>query len=346
MKRPLFFASLFAALGWILSGATLIVSAQTSDPALATERGLQYFREKLDAGVLPGDGAFKNHAAISALVGMAFLSNGSTPYDGPDAKYVRMCLLALKKQVRDNGLIASEGVSEQSMMYAHGFALTFFAECYGMCHTQSELSNTIGDAELRGIIEKGIELIVAAQNQDGGWRYSVVPKDEDVSVSACLLVALRACRNAGIDAPAETVERGIDYLLQCQNPDGGFRYRLAEGPSAYPRSAAVVAALCAAGEYETEPVQKALRYLDKFPAGAYPTSDGYYFYAQYYAVQAYRLCATNEAWSAWYATAAEELCRTQRSNGAWSSAISIDYATASAIIVLTAPKNFLPVFER
>lgn len=322
-------------------------------PEFTAERGLQYFRRKLDAGIMPGDGAYKNDVAVTALTGMAFLASGSTPEEGKDSVQAQRCLDFILKNVQKSGIIAQKDASLQGMVYAHGFAVTFLAECLGM---------TAEDEKLRVILEKAVLCIVNAQGKNGGWRYSFTPGEEDVSVTACMLTALRACRNAGIRVPADTVRNGILYILSCQNPDGGFRYRLADGPSAYPRSAAAVAGLCAAGTYESPEIQRALNYMKRFSSDFDSESrmDGYYFYAQYYAVQAYFLTEPQNSekdentsdfqnaagFEEWYTQAVRKLQQEQKPDGSWNSAISTDYATAMALIVLQMKNNYLPIFTR
>ena len=303
----------------------------------SVDRGLSYFREKLDRGTMPGDGAFRNDSAITALTGMAFLSSGSTPTEGPDAASVQKCVDFILKNQRKNGILASPAASEQGTVYAHGFAVTFLAECLGM---------SPDDARLRAVLEKGVDLIVRAQGPNGGWRYSFQPGEEDVSVTACFLTALRACRNAGVSVPSETVQKGVEYLLKCQNSDGGFRYRLTPGPSAYPRTAAAVTGLCAAGIYDSPEIQRALIYLQNSASGA-PDEDGYWFYAQYYAVQAFRLTdVPPEVWRPWFTRLVERLRETQKPDGSWNSTISLDCATAMALIALQAETNYLPIFQK
>ena len=76
-------------------------------------------------------------------------------------------------------------------------------------------------------------------------------------------MALRAAHNAGLFVPAETVDRATDYVMRCQNADGGFMYMLsAGGDSHFPRSAAAVVALNSAGIYSGPEITKALDYLD------------------------------------------------------------------------------------
>ncbi len=309
----------------------------------AVEYGLNYFRKRLDAGIMPGDGAFRNDVGITALVGMAFLSSGSTPLEGPDAKYAARCVDLILEKARPNGILAGNSASEQGIAYAHGFAMTFLAECLGMSEQ---------DEVIRSVLEKAILRIVEAQGENGGWRYSFFPGEEDVSVTACHLTALRACRNAGLSIPAETVENGINYLLRCQNLDGGFRYRLAAGPSALPRSAAAVSGLCAAGKYDSPQIREAMEYLRNAlrDSQAVSPNDGYFHYAQYYAVQAFRLTLAPERREDFgeesFCQFLRALLHEQRPDGSWPSTISVDCATAMALIALQMENDYLPIFQR
>lgn len=325
------FASQFASAQTPLSSQ--LIAPETD---LAIQRGLDYFRKKLDTGQKLGDGAFRNHSAIVALAGMAFLAGGSTPEAGPDAKHIVSCVETLLEQARESGVIAADGITGQSLMYGNGFALTFLAECYGMSPE---------DERIRAAVQKSVRMLVAAQNEEGGWRYTPVRGEADVSVTACVVMALRAARNAGFSVPAEVMEKAVSYLQKCQNADGGFRYRAVAGGSAPPRTAAVLAALCAAGHYEGEDLRRGVAYLRNTPC---PAEDGYFFYAHYYAIQAFWLYDGGEdaAWQPWYAAAADALVKSQRANGAWASTISTDHATAMALITLQVPNHFLPILQR
>ena len=114
---------------------------------------------------------------------------------------------------------------------------------------------------------KAVELIVGTQNEEGGWRYNPVPYDADVSVTICQVMALRSARNSGIKVPKQTIDRAVEYVRKCQNPDGGFKYMLQAGGSAWPRSAAGVSTLYYAGIYEDDSINRGLDYLmrNSFP---------------------------------------------------------------------------------
>src|SRR6478609_11068495 len=121
----------------------------------------------------------------------------------------------------------------------------------------------------------------------GGWRYQPVRRDADLSVTICQVNALRAARNAGIYVPKETVANCIRYVQLSQNPDGGFRYMLQGGASAFPRSAAGVVALYSAAVYEAKEVDAGIAYLKNHVGEIRGAGrNGHYFYGQYYAAQA------------------------------------------------------------
>ncbi len=122
--------------------------------------------------------------------------------------------------------------------------------------------------------------------------------------------------------------------------------------SAFPRSAAGVAALYYAGHFEGEDLAKGLKYLAKFTPtpSAQPgrpdetASGGNYFYGNYYAVQAMFL-AGGDYWANWYPGIRDQLLAKQTATGNWSGEYADDYCTAMALIILQMPNRYLPVFN-
>ena len=167
-------------------------------------------------------------------------------------------------------------------------------------------------------------------------------------MTVCQVMALRAAHNTGIAVPRETIDRAVGYIVRCQNPDGGFKYQaLAGGESAFPRSAAALVALFTSGVTIGPVIEGGLRYVQQFrPGEPTPQDRGYYFYAQYYAVQA-AWHAGGEVWKIWYPALRDELLRQQLAEGQWTDPIiSPEYATAMALIALQLPNNYLPIFQR
>ena len=160
-------------------------------------------------------------------------------------------------------------------------------------------------------------------------------------------MALRAARNAGIYVPNETIDACVDYVKRSQNGDGGFMYQLSQpGDSRFPRSAAGVVALYSAGIYEGDELENGLEYLmEHTPRSTVLQRDSHYFYGHYYAVQA-MWQAGGPRWQRWYPAIHDALLARQRENGSWFDAISPEYGTAMACLILQMPNNYLPIFQR
>ena len=315
------------------------MAAEMVTPAAqqAIEQGLAALAHRQHDDGSFGSGSYRGNVAVTALVGMAFMSAGSTPGRGPYGEEVARAADYVLAKTHQSGFIVAPGPASHGPMYGHGFATLFLAECYG---------NSMRDG-LREKLAKAVKLIRNTQNPQGGWRYQPRRAEADISVTICQVMALRAARNAGIYVPRETVDRTIDYVKRSQNPDGGFMYMLDGGDSGFARSAAGVVALYSAGVYEGPEIAKGLDYLMRFrPEPDVVRRQTYYFYGHYYAVQA-MWQAGGDYWSQWYPAIRDDLvARQQKEEGTWVSPISIDYATAMACIILQMPNNYLPIFQR
>ena len=333
--HPSLFALLFSL---FLLAATAHAAAEPITPAAerSIDRGLKWLVARQHDDGSFGDGLYRGNTAVCALAGMAMISSGSTSGRGPYGDRLERCVDYLLGCVQPSGFI-SGGDSARGPMYGHGFATMFLAECHGMSPRD----------DLRKKLTKAVKIIVDSQNEQGGWRYQPVRAEADVSVTACEVMALRAARNAGLLVPNETIDRSIEFIKRNQNADGGFAYML-QSPreSAFPRSAAAVVALFSAGVYEGPEIDRGLEYLVRFmPGSEAARRETYYFYGQYYAVQAMWI-AGGRRWDRWYEAVRDELIARQRDDGAWVSTNGNQYATAMACIVLQVPNNYLPIFQR
>lgn len=320
----------------VVPEGTLEMMTPNTDRAI--ERGLAWLAKQQN-----NDGSFGNsgyHVAVSSLAGLAFMASGSSPGRGLYGPQIDKAVLYVLDNTAPSGFICEGGAGANSPMYGHGFGTLFLAEAYGMTRR----------AEIREKLEKAVRLIVDTQNREGGWRYQPVRADADLSVTICQINALRAARNAGLYVPKETVENCIKYVKQSQNADGGFRYMLMHGTSAFARSAAGVVALFSAGEYDTKEVQSGIRYLKAHlpggrGGGMNQNHDPHYFYAHYYAAQAMWIHGGKE-WNDWFPAIRDELIRTQNAAGFWNDNFGNEYGSAMALIVLQMPNNCLPIFQR
>jgi hypothetical protein len=302
----------------------------------AIEKGLKFLASRQQDNGAFASGGYGRNAAVVALSGMAWLSAGSTPGRGPYGQEVERSTDYLLDHVAASGFISVEGAMSHGPMYEHGFATLYLAEVYGMSPRD----------DLREKLSSAIDLIVRTQNAEGGWRYQPRRADADISVTICQIMALRAARNAGLRVPNETIDRCIEYVKKCQNPDGGFRYMLQGGESAFPRSAAGVVALYSAGVYEGREIERGLAYVDQnLPRGPAIGTDGHFFYGHYYAVQA-MWQAGGEKWDRWYPAIRNELLERQQADGSWLDPVCLEYGTAMATIILQMPDNSVPIFQR
>jgi hypothetical protein len=302
----------------------------------AIQEGLAYLAAHQQEDGSFGTGGYRGNVALCALAGLAFISSGSTPDRGPYGVHVSKCIDYLLLHTKESGFIVHTESAGYGPMYGHGYATLFLAECHGMSHRLG----------LREKLTKAVALIVDTQNKDGGWRYQPQRLDADISVTVTQVMALRAAKNAGIHVPKETIDRCIEYVNNCRNPDGGFNYMMAVGGSAFARSAAGVVALQSAGVYEGPEISKGLEYLMTFvPQADVARQENYYYYGHYYAVQA-MWHAGGEKWNRWYPAVRDELIANQHHDGSWSDPISDDFATSMALLVLQTPNNYLPIFQR
>ena len=299
----------------------------------SVDRGLVWLANQQGAdGSFGGLSHYGPHVGITALCGIAFLAEGSTPGRGRYGQVIDKTLDFVLSQQSESGLLAAE--TSHGPMYGHGFATLFLAEVYGMSDR----------SDLRESLRRSVRLIVNTQNGEGGWRYQPVRADADISVTICQVMALRAARNVGVYVDKAVIDKAVEYVKASQNPDGGFRYMLSSGGSAFARSAAGVASLQYAGIYGGEEVERGLEYLRRF----LPPEDqtiGHYHYGHYYAAQAMYL-AGDRYWQEWWPAIREELVQKQDAEGFWRGQAGNEYGTAMALIVLQMPNRLLPIFQK
>src|SRR5687767_11654690 len=222
----------------------------TSAQQRSVARALEYL-----ATVQQRDGSFtasgtQGHAGITALAGIAFMAEGNLPGRGKYGENVQRCLDYVLASCQESGLIASD--NSHGPMYGHGFATLFLGEIYGMTR----------DENVKEKLQKAVKLLHKSQNQEGGWRYQPVPYDADISVTIAAVMGLRAARDAGIKVEKDVIDRAVKYVRRCQNADGGFSYMLGQGSgSGFARTAAGVATLYYAGQFEGNDLKRGLDYL-------------------------------------------------------------------------------------
>ncbi|MBN1417701.1 MAG: terpene cyclase/mutase family protein [Planctomycetes bacterium] len=317
--------------------------------ALAVRRGLDYLasRQRPNGCWLDRvgrkvhnfyQGKVDEHVGVTALAGLAFLANGSTPGSGRYAESIRRAVDYTVSCTRPNGFITAA----DSRMYEHAFATLFLAEVYGMTR----------DERVRACLSRATQLIVSSQNEEGGWRYLPGATDADMSVTVCQVFALRGARNAGILVPKDVIDRAILYVKRSADPNsGGFYYQLdvymgMPSRTSFPLTAAGVATLYGAGEYDSAEIRRGLDFLIREWPRSYTAASSFdYFYGHYYGAQA-AFQAGGRVWAEWYGRIRAELLDLQEGDGSWVDLVGRNYATAMATIILQIPYRYLPILER
>ena len=192
----------------------------------AIDRGLQFLALQQGRGGR-SDGSFGNYhyesnIAITSLAGLAFMAAGNQPNRGPYGHCVNKVLQFLVRQAQTQplGYLHAPARNINGAMYGHGFATLLLAEACGMVQDK-RLASIV-----RECLKQAVQVILNAQNGEGGWRYVPFASDADLSVTVCQMMALRSARNAGIAVPSVKVANCVRYVKKCQLDNGAFRYQL------------------------------------------------------------------------------------------------------------------------
>lgn len=282
--------------------------------------------------------------AMTALSGMAFLLDGNTTLQGRYSKNVQSAVGFLLDQAQPNGLIGDPN-NDNRYLYGHGFSMLFLSQVLG------EEDDITRRQDLVNRLTLAVDFSGRAQTKDGGWGY-VSARDghgfDEGSVTITQMQGLRGCRNAGIAVPREIIDNGVKYIERCVGEDGGVRYSLkTAGGSRPPITAAAVACLFNAGEYDNPLVSRFIRYADENLApGKNQQTYGHWHYANYYYAQVvYRQGGLK--WRDYRAAVYKQILDRQASNGSWSEDyIGAVYTTALNLAILQFENGYLPIYQR
>ena len=280
--------------------------------------------------------------AMTALMGIALLSEGSTTTQGKYAENIRRTVDYLVSRTRPNGLIG-DPVRDNRYTYGHGFSLLFLSQVLG---EEEDLDRR---ETLVGILTRGVEFTAFAQTPAGGWGY-VSAQDghnrDEGSTTITQVQALRGCRNAGIPVSKEVVDGAIKYIQNCTLPNGGVQYSSHGGGARPAITAAAIACLFNAGEYDSEFVPKLQEYCRRNLSNIANRGFGHWHYAHYYYAQVqYREGA--DVWEEYRDKINAKLVSEQSPDGSWSQGyIGPVYTTAINLTILQLENAALPIYQR
>ena len=304
---------------------------------------------------------------ITAIAGLAFLMEGSTPKSGPYAPNLRKALAWFEKKAGTNGMLASNGTNETyQYVPSHANALLFLV-CVHDVDDDPERARRIAP-----LIEKAVTFVVGCQTSRGGWGF-ISARDgndyDDGYSTATVLQALFAARRAGFDVPKSATDKGVRYLVNSTNRDGGVIYSIYGG--AVPRgndgqplhTAGAAAGLLMTDGARPEVLAKWVRnaHSSTAPQLRDLRNTSYVLHMHYHMARAaYALGESGHArlepdargadllkWSAYRATAFKAVKAAQGKDGGWADpSVGPTYSTALALVILQLDNGYLPAFSR
>jgi prenyltransferase beta subunit len=297
----------------------------------ATAKALEWLAQRQNSDGSWSEGRYPHNTAITSFALLAFLSQGHLPNQGLYGPEVAKGCRFLIASARADGYLAGP---RGGNMYCHAMATLALAELWGMT----------GDKDIKPVLSKAVDLIIGCQNLEGGWRYEPRPTGADISVTIMQVMALRAAKNSGLHVKDKTMRRAIGYIKRCYNrPSGGFSYMPGQAPG-FARSAAGVCVLQLTGEYKAAEIRDAIAYMKQHSQDRY-----HFWYGHYYASHAMHQVGGKE-WEDWYSRTCNMFLPMQSADGSWTARerheVGPVYQTAIAVIILSVPMNYMPIFQR
>ena len=309
----------------------------TPETDKAIKTGLAWLARTQNADGSFGSGTYRGNIAVTSLAGLAFMASGSSPGRGPYGAQIDKALVYVMDNTSPSGFIAVVGVVDAR------------ADVFARLRHAVPGRSLRHDAPARDPREapEGRPADHRHPEQRGGLAVPAGaarrrPLGDDLPDQR----AAGGAERGAVSCPRRRSTACIRYVKQSQNPDGGFRYMLQGGASAFPRSAAGVVALQSAGEYDSKEVRDGIAYLRQYIREIkLGNRYSHYFYGHYYAAQAMWLRGGDD-WAEWYPAIRDELLKRQSPSGYWTDSICNEYGTAMALIILQIPNNYLPIFQR
>lgn len=337
-----------------LALGALVAAASAQSPALdpvfaewrskadpAVENALAYLQrsQKSDGSF---EGNYGDSTGVPALAGMAFLSKGHLPTEGPYTTALNRCIDFILANQNSEGLF-EKGNAGSGPMYAHNISTLFLSELSGMADPERQRRIAIA-------LPKALALILRAQavkkddRNRGGWRYHPGSQDSDTSCSGWALMALRSAKLNGAAIPDSAIHNAVEYLHRHQNPkDGSFGYT---GSDDHAITLTGMGLLCLelcgehGGDRTTRAADWVLRRFRELPGAQFET------YGNYYNAQGmFQIGGRHwQEYANWmYATYLPK----QSPDGSWESReAGRTYGTAMMVLAFTVPWRQLPIYQR
>ena len=294
---------------------------------------------------------------VTALATLAFMGKLNTLSEGQYSDNVLRSTRWLVSQQKPGGIIGNDPGGERggtvpgnmAGMYGHAMATFALAEAHAMSREHQDAR------QLRTAVERGIAFILAAQLEDGGWRYfQYQTQGGDMSIFGWQLMALKSAQLGGVPIPPRVRDRMVDFLKKNSRGEHG-------GLGAYRTSSPTTPAMTAEALYcrqilgagrDSASSKEAVEYLLSFRN--LPTRQKMDYYYWYYGTLAMFQYGGNE-WQQWNVRVRDLLISEQVKDGQyagsweprdpWSGYGGRIYATAIATLSLEVYYRYLPLYK-
>src|SRR6266852_8789538 len=304
---------------------------------------------------------------ITALCGMTLLLEGSTIREGKYAERLRKAVDWFMERSQTNGLLGNPSNPTEAVryMYGHDYGMLFLSQIYG------EEEDNDRRRKLEDILTRAVDFTGKAQTPRGGWGYVSTTDGggfDEGSVTVTQVQGLRAARNAGIAVPKSIIDKAQDYLKKATTDHGGVIYSLANGGAFNgaerpPLTAAAIACMFNAGEYNSPLAKKWIRYcqnaipIDKSGRDSF----GHWEYTHYYYAQAIYILGEEGytkmfpdsrpsdrlTWSKYRDVIFDYLASRQSGDGSWTHGyIGTLFTSACHLTILQLDNGTLPIYQR
>ena len=324
-------------------GLKWIVNHQLTD-------GSWRFRHNQSAcnGRCENEGGTDAPTAATGLALMSLLGAGHTQEAGPYKSQIDMGLTYLLNEIKYRGYGGSLRGSGSSTMYAHAIATIALAEAWAL---------TGDDERFRKPVSEAYKYIVTAQHRRGGWKYTP-QKPGDMSVTGWIIMAVKACENAGVETDAKSTKLAKEFVNSLAYEDGvQYGYEIMGRGDLKPGALDRKPSCTAIGNllqmyFGREIEHPTLKTACQFLASAGSSDSDIYY--NYYATLVLHH-ARAPAWKKWNQTVRDQLIRTQQRNGHEAGSWFFPdlhgnvggrlYTTAMAVMTLEVYYRFMPLYE-